>query len=237
MVRNAFLRMKKIYSWQRGVQNLFRLRSPILRIGRLIRAKYTKGLVRSIVILLFRLESIRKKNGLKGVCLYMKGCSILIIKFISKDPTDRNSVTYGPHISLTRRKIPRILPLYFRNEISKGNQVIIRLVLTMLGLYRVLPFPAPLKTHTITNSTEFQEVPYDFRLWFISFSRYFLKDKLIFRDSINPFMISSAGNSLEKPLITILDKYGYDILESPLWDNLHGLMTFRVKDKLKSSMY
>lgn len=164
MVRNAFLRLKKIYAWQRGVKNLFRLRGSILNIGRLIRAKYSKGLVRSMMVLLYRFEKLRKKQGLKGLCLYLKGCSILIIKFISKDPTDRNSITYGPHISLTNRKIPRILPIYFRREISKGNVVIIRLVLTMLGLYRVLPFEAPLKTNTITDVSDFKEVPYDFRL-------------------------------------------------------------------------
>lgn len=234
MVRNAFLRLKKIYAWQRGVKNLFRLRGSILNIGRLIRAKYSKGLVRSMMVLLYRFEKLRKKQGLKGLCLYLKGCSILIIKFISKDPTDRNSITYGPHISLTNRKIPRILPIYFRREISKGNVVIIRLVLTMLGLYRVLPFEAPLKTNTITDVSDFKEVPYDFRLWFISYNRYFFKDKLVFKKSINPFMISSAGNSLEKPITSSKD---LDLNESPLWGNLFNVMSFKKGDKLKSSMY
>jgi hypothetical protein len=186
------------------------------------------------VVLLYRFEKIRKNQGLKGLCLYLKGCSILIIKFISKDPTPRNSVTYGPHISLTKRGIPRILPLYFRTEVSKGNSVIIRLVLTMLGLYRVLPFEAPLKTSTITDSSEFKEVPYDFRLWFISFNRYWFKDKLVFKESINPFMISSAGNSLEKPIISSKD---FDLNESTLWSELWKVMSFKKEDKLKSSMY
>lgn len=161
MVRAAFVRMKTIYAWQRGVKNLYNIRQPILRIGRLLLAKYSKGVIRAIMVLLLRLEKIREKQGLRGVCLYLKACSILVIKFIAKDPDARGSSTYGPHVSLTRGKLPRILPLYFRAEIRKGNVAIIRLVLTILGLYRVLPFYAPLRTSTITDSCTAGDMPLD----------------------------------------------------------------------------
>lgn len=215
MVRAAFLRMKKIYSWQRGVKTLFNIRNPILRIGRLILAKYSIGVVRGIMVLIFRFEKLRKKQGLKGLCLYLKGCSILIIKFISQDPTPRNSVTYGCHISLTKRGIPRILPLYFRNEIVKGNGVIIKLVLTILGLYRVLPFDAPLKTNTITDRSEFEGVDPEFG-WFIkTFVNLFCKIKI--KESFNPFLLSSAGNSLEPPRYDgRVSDGGYDRVDSDL---------------------
>lgn len=164
MVRSAFLRLKNIYSWQRGVKNLYRIRGPILNIGRLILAKYTNGYVKGVMVLLFRLERLRRKNGLRGLCLYLKGCSILVIKFISKDMSPRNCVTYGPHIALTKSKIPRILPQNLREGIRKDNTAIIRLTLTILGLYRVLPFWAPLKTTTITDRSEFMGVPDDFKI-------------------------------------------------------------------------
>jgi hypothetical protein len=121
MVRAAFLRLKTIYSWHRGVQNLFLIRHPLLCIGRLIKAKYTKGFVRGLVVLIYRIENLRKKQGLRGVCLYLKACSILVIKFATSDPSPRNSVTYGPHVSLTNKGIPRILPIILRKEVSSRN--------------------------------------------------------------------------------------------------------------------
>lgn len=197
MVRAAFLRMKKIYAWQRGVKNLYRIRGPILKIGRLILAKYTKGHVRSMMVLLFRLELLRKKQGLRGVCLYLKACSILVIKVISKDPNDRCSTTYGPHVSLTKGKIPRIIPISFRHEIRRGNGTIIKLVLTILGLYRVLPFYAPLKTKTITDGSEFRGLPEEFSVWMRSFLKRYVN--ITIKDTLNPFLVSSAGNRLEHP--------------------------------------
>jgi hypothetical protein len=135
----------------------------------------------------------------------MKACSIYIIKFISKDPVPLTSTSLGAHVSLTRKRIPRILPRYLRDKITEGNVSIIRLTLTVLALYRVLPFKAPLKTNTITDVSEFREVPDYFISWFKVFSLTYLKIKI--RDSFNPFMISSAGNSLEK-IVTRYKNYG-----------------------------
>lgn len=113
--------MRRLYAWHRGVQNLFLIRGSILRIVRLIKSKYTKGFVRSVVTLVYNLEKLRKGMGLKGTCLYLKACTILIIKVITDDPTDRNSTSYGIKVSLTKGKIPRILPLRFRNDIRRRD--------------------------------------------------------------------------------------------------------------------
>jgi len=99
--------------------------------------------------------------GLKGLCLYLKACSILVIKVVCEDPTDRNSTTYGINISLTRSKIPRILPRRFREDIRFRKWDSIRFILTILGLYRVLPFEGKLDTSTITEVTD-ASVPIEF---------------------------------------------------------------------------
>lgn len=115
------------------------------------------------MVLLYRLEKIRKARGLKGLCLYLKACSIIIIKYISKDPTPLHGALYGPHISLTNSKIPRILPVSLREGVRKRDPVSIRVALTVCGLYRVLPFEASLKTSTITNPSNVNDSK-DFRM-------------------------------------------------------------------------
>lgn len=225
MVRAAFLRMKTIYTWRRGVKNLFKIRGSILGIGSLILAKYTKGYVRGIMVLLLRIEKLRKSQGLRGALLYLKACTILVIKFIAKDPTPRSSTTYGPHVSLTRRKIPRIIPLVFRKRIVRGDRRIIQLVLTILGLYRVLPFYAPLKTDTITDVSLCGDIPEDFKKWLKPFLSTFVRVEI--KDKFNPFFISSAGNRLEHPT----DPFGL------FWQTLVGIRKVGLREQLVSCAY
>lgn len=198
MVRAAFLRMKKIYTWQRGVKNLFLIRGSLLRVCRLIKAKYSREFVRSVIVLIWNIEKIRKIQGLKGVCLYLKASTIYIFKYSCKDYLPRNSCTYGPHVSLTRKGIPRILPRYLRERVRKRDWVTIQVVLTILSLYRVLPFEGKLDTTTITSDSVVN-IPVPFEKWLLEFSDIYLSQKVKIVDSFNPFFISSSGNSLVKP--------------------------------------
>jgi len=128
--------------------------------------------------------------GLKGLCLYLKACSILVIKVVCEDPTDRNSTTYGINISLTRSKIPRILPRRFREDIRFRKWDSIRFILTILGLYRVLPFEGKLDTSTITEVTD-ASVPIEFEEWLGKFQGKFVRISL--RDFFDPTLITSSG--------------------------------------------
>jgi len=47
--------------------------------------------------------------------------------------------------------LPRIIPGPFRNEIRKGDPVVIRMVLSSLAVFRIIKCPGHLKLETITD--------------------------------------------------------------------------------------
>lgn len=163
-VRAALIRVKNLYSWQRGVKNLFFISKPIINIGRLIIGKQTIANIKSTYILLSKLNKIKHHHGTAFVCKYLKAMFILIVKFVAKDPIKSNSKTYGFSLSLTRGGLPRILPLHFRKEIRMGNYPLIRYILTICNLYRVLPFKGKFSVNTIVRPSEFV-IPGDFKEW------------------------------------------------------------------------
>jgi hypothetical protein len=168
LVRGAFLRMRRVYSWHRGVKNLLLIRLPILNISRLIKGKFNINFLRSIMILISSLEKIRKTQGIKGACLHMKAISLYSIKFLVKDPSILDSTTYGCHVSLTNRKIPRILPIFFREALTHHRKLDIKVLLTILGLYRVMPFQAKLNFQTIVEASN-PELDSEFYQWLDNF--------------------------------------------------------------------
>jgi hypothetical protein len=74
------------------------------------------------------------------------------MKYISKEQLPHTrSGTYDVKISLTKTGLPRILPTYFRENIKSGNKRVIKTVLTILNLYRVLPYKGKVGLKTITK--------------------------------------------------------------------------------------
>jgi len=65
----------------------------------------------------------------------------------------------GPHLSqgiplkLTGG-LPCVIPTYLRRKIEKGDRITLRIVLTILSLYRIWPMPSVRKTSTITDPFE-----------------------------------------------------------------------------------
>lgn len=96
---------------------------------------------------------MRQKSGISFLALYLKASSTYVMQFIAnpKRPKFITSVTYGPHVSLTRSGLPRIIPVSLRRAISNNDTIIIKVVLTILNLYRVLPYPGKVKLSTITD--------------------------------------------------------------------------------------
>jgi CII-binding regulator of phage lambda lysogenization HflD len=87
------------------------------------------------------------------MCRYMKACSLYIYHYLSCREKHKfiTSTIYGVNVSLSHSGLPRILPSYFRSEIRARNPLIIRYVLTVMNLYRVLPYKGKVKLNTITD--------------------------------------------------------------------------------------
>jgi len=61
------------------------------------------------------------------------------------------STIYGPHVSITKSGIPRVFPTRFRQSLRQNNKGDIKILLTILNLYKVLPFEGRVKLETITK--------------------------------------------------------------------------------------
>jgi len=62
------------------------------------------------------------------MCKYMKGCHILVMQYISTMSKQKfiHSMTYGPKIAITKRGLPRIIPVYLRRGLRSRDTKVIR---------------------------------------------------------------------------------------------------------------
>lgn len=119
---------------------------------RLTDGSLTKGKVKTIAHLAKSLERIYSKSGNKGLCLYLKTCSVLLMQSVPNSGIRSSSREISKvAVATTRRGIPRIIPRDHRSRIASGDGRYYRLWLTLFGLYRVLAFPGKLTVQTIVT--------------------------------------------------------------------------------------
>lgn len=153
--------MRIIYSWQKGSKDLFLINKGLLNILKLTWGSTTVGKVKAFFVLLTSLSLLHRHSGLAYTCMYMKACSIYVMKYVAKDPNKLGINDLGLLVSLTGSGIPRIIPRYFRAQLRLHNPTVIRSILTIFNLYRVMDFRGSLKLSTITDSSTYS-LPSDF---------------------------------------------------------------------------
>nr|AWY10985.1 RNA-dependent RNA polymerase [Sclerotinia sclerotiorum mitovirus 27] len=185
--------MKNLYSWHRGTKVLYRINKGLLVILKVTWGDTTVSKIRAYYNLVISLTTLQRQSGFSYVCLYMKACSIYVMKYVAKDPNKLAINSFGVLVSLTRSGIPRIIPSYFRLMIRKRDMKIVKAVLTVFNLYRVLDFKGSLKLSTITSPSAYS-LPSDFDGWFSDFVRSgLIPTPFRIRETINPFLIHSSG--------------------------------------------
>nr|QIR30238.1 RNA-dependent RNA polymerase [Plasmopara viticola lesion associated mitovirus 15] len=109
--------------------------------------------ISSTKYLSIQLKKILLKQGVKGLCLHLKSCSVSLQQSVSgyiiKDLTQ-----VGPRVSRSRGGLPRLIPASHRIIIHNkkpGYKILIRFYLTIFYLYRVLEFKGSVKLETITK--------------------------------------------------------------------------------------
>lgn len=96
-------------------------------------------------------ELLYAKSGRKGLCLYLKTASVLLMQAVPSSTLRSSSRAISKvAVSTTRSGIPRLIPVLDRGRIRSGDGRVIRLWLTLFGLYRVLEFPGRMTVKTIT---------------------------------------------------------------------------------------
>lgn len=94
-----------------------------------------------------RIIHIWSHNGPTFVVNYLKECANIVMHYVSGSPI---YVTNSYIIGLSAG-LPKIIPGSLRLLIKKGDQNIIRGVLSVLQMYRVIKIPTKLKLETITS--------------------------------------------------------------------------------------
>jgi len=106
-----------------------------------------------VVILLYR------TRGQKGLVLWLKASNICLMTATGGAPK-KDSRDVGAFVALSRSGIPRVIPALHRHRIRRGDDQLLRLWLSLFGLFRVLKYPAEIKTETITRPGVNLSVPF-----------------------------------------------------------------------------
>jgi hypothetical protein len=123
-----------------------------VRLVEVIGLRISSYKVRVILAFIFKLSKLYRHRGMKGMVLYLKACQVLFQQSLGgmRLGSDLNELKVRP--SRTKAGMPRIVPAQWRFQVRQGDTLIMKLIMTLLALYRVLEFPGKLKLSTITDS-------------------------------------------------------------------------------------
>lgn len=100
-----------------------------------------------------KLREVLKRQGRKGLCLYLKVNSVLLQQS-SCGHMLHDCGLLGPRVSRTRSGIPRIIPPHSRALIKSkgpGFEKVLRFYLSVFSMYRVIDFDGDLSLDTIVS--------------------------------------------------------------------------------------
>lgn len=110
--------------------------------------RVTLGLLRDLRILISRIARIGRTQGVKGLVIYLKKVSVITQQVTGKYIVPSNN----PRVKVNRSGKPLLIPKNLRKFLGHdGSFFIMRLVLTVLSLYRDFIYTSKVKTETITN--------------------------------------------------------------------------------------
>lgn len=112
------------YSWRHVLERMGLLKGTFLRLSYVITGHPTVEVGLSAVHLAKQVWSISRKSGLLFCALYLKQCAVHLQRFYSRSSDFKaiTSLSFPVSVSLTRRGIPRIIPVRHRHCISVRDQ-------------------------------------------------------------------------------------------------------------------
>jgi hypothetical protein len=136
--------------WQRGVKSARSLVGLLIRAIPLMMGATSPGWIKASFVFARLTTELSKRQGQKGLALYLKGCNVILLRYISGEPLD-NSRLAGPAVATTHSGIPRIIPGNHRLRIKQGEHAVIRFWLGLFTLYRVLDYPGVVRYSSIVG--------------------------------------------------------------------------------------
>lgn len=107
---------------------------------RLVSGKVSRSRIIQLTVFAKACVAIGKKQGRKGLVLYLKVCNVALMQSLPGGQLSFQSRKIGKvAVARSRDGLPRIIPAFARALIRSGNRETIRLWLTFFGMYRVMP--------------------------------------------------------------------------------------------------
>jgi len=100
------------------------------------------------LVLAKRIEDLKSHNGVKFVTEFLKESVRLVQHWKSGNPT--TCIPTGVRVA-SRRGLPLILPGSLRLQLESGDPTVVRVVLTLLSIFRIFKYPGSIKLSTITE--------------------------------------------------------------------------------------
>jgi hypothetical protein len=137
-------------SWSFCVKTEVKLAGLLLRVVPLVFGQLSASLVKVVWGYAKNVRRILRGSGTRGLAVYLKACYLVTQQVAGGQVVD-SPWALGGNVARTRKGLPRIINPQHRTLILKGDISILRLWLTLFGLYRVVEFKGALKLKTITQ--------------------------------------------------------------------------------------
>jgi len=150
-IRHLYGRLvPRTLTWSFCVKTEVKLAGLLLRAVPLVFGQLSASLVKVVWGYAKNVRRILRGSGTRGLAIYLKTC-YLVTQQVAGGQVVASPWALGGNVARTRKGLPRIINPQHRTSILKGDVSIIRLWLTLFGLYRVVEFKGALKLKTITN--------------------------------------------------------------------------------------
>lgn len=133
-----------------GVKARPLLRKLFIAISAVCRVRVQSNRLFALSRIVSRLSFLRRTMGLKGTCLYLKAVVTCLQQALGGMKIPDSALVSKVRISRNNAGIPKIIPASLRREIRMDNFGTIKLLLSILNVYRAIDFPGTPKLQTIT---------------------------------------------------------------------------------------
>ena len=140
----------KSLTWSVCVKSDVKLAVAFARLLPLIFGKVSVSKIKVVWYFARFCSNMHRTRGPKGLALYLKACCT-IVQQVAGGMQVKSPWVLGANIARTKSGIPRLIPHGHRQSLLAGDVGVIRLWLSLLGLYRVIEFKGALKLKTITE--------------------------------------------------------------------------------------
>lgn len=136
--------------WRPSVKRWRYLVAPGISWLRLVSGRVTKSGVLQIYVFIQAVARIGRRSGLKGLTIYLKTCQVLLMQSVPGTKIFAHSRAVGKvGVKRCHDGLPRLIPRIARTQIRAGNTEVLRLWLTLLGMYRVIEYIGTPNLHSI----------------------------------------------------------------------------------------